>query len=176
MQHSHPSLPVEGRIKHRSPSREKIDRSISEEKIEVSVPAVGETVSSVPAVGNIVSSVPAVGKTVSSVPAVGNILSSVPAEGNIVSSVLAVGKTVSSVPAERKIVSSAPTVERRIEFSKSRGSSNYHPARPRDRPTRSVCTSQDRSRVVTPVPSRRNRSHKRKSSPMLPDRDTTYPH
>ena len=32
----------------------------------------------------------------------------------------------------------------------------------RDRPTRPVCTSQDRSRVATPVPSRKNRSRKEK--------------
>ena len=113
----------------------------------------GKTVSSVPAVGNIVSNVPVVGNIVSSVPAVGKTVSSVPA----------VGKTVPSVPAERKIVSSFPTVERRIEFSKSRGSSSDHLAQPRDRPTRPVCTSQDRSRVATPVPSRRNRSRKEKS-------------
>ena len=170
-----------------------------------SIPAVGNIISSVPAVGNRIQRPssgknriqrpssgedriqhpssgkhriqhPSSGKHRIQHPSSGTDRIQVSAARKTVSSVPAVGKTASSVPAERKIVSSAPTVERRIKFSKSRGSSSDLPARPRDRLTRSVCTSQDRSRVATPVPSRRNRSRKRKSSPALPDGDTTYHH
>ena len=123
-----------------------------------------------------ISSIPPVGKTVPSAPVEGRTERtehSIPAKGKIEPSPPAEGRSCLNVRAAKNLKPRCPSLPERAELSKLYRTPSDRPAWPRDRPTRPIWMSQDKIRVANPVPSRRNHSHKKKSSSTLPHTSTS---